>query len=181
MNLWWIAVPLVLLATGLRAAPATDEKLAVGMAAPEFAAPGTNDRTNRLSELKGKWVVLYFYPKAFTPGCTAEACSLRDGYADLQQLGAVILGVSVDGMARLKSFKEKYNLPFVLLSDLDRTVSKAYKTLMFGGFLSERRTFIIDPRGVIAHVFDSVSTGTHDKEVAAVLKQLQAAAVPAQP
>jgi peroxiredoxin Q/BCP len=181
MNLWWIAIPVALLATGLVAAQSTNDVLAVGIAAPEFAVPGTNDRTNRLSELKGKWVVLYFYPKAFTPGCTKEACSLRDGYADIQQLGAVILGVSVDGMARLKTFKEKYNLPFDLLSDLDRTVSRAYKTLGFGGFLSERRTFVIDPQGVIAHVFDTVNTGDHDKEVAAVLKKLQAAAAPGQP
>ena len=181
MNLWWMAIPVALLATGLMAAQSTNEVLAVGAPAPEFAALGTNDRTNRLSELRGKWVVLYFYPKAFTPGCTAEACSLRDGYADIQKLGAVILGVSVDGVARLKEFKQKYNLPFDLLTDQDKRVSRAYKTLGFGGWFAERRTFVIDPRGVIAHVFESVNTGAHDKEVAALLQQLQASAVTAQP
>jgi peroxiredoxin Q/BCP len=181
MNLVWIAVMAVLLATGIAVGQSTNGVLAIGAPAPEFAAPGTNGQTNRLSELRGKWVVLYFYPKAFTPGCTAEACSLRDGYADIQQLGAVILGVSLDGVARLESFKQKYRLPFDLLSDADKSVSRAYRTLGFGGLFSERRTFIIDPRGMIAHVFESVHTGSHDKEVAAMLKQLQAGAVQAQP
>jgi peroxiredoxin Q/BCP len=182
INLWWTAIMAgVLATTGVALAQSTNGTLAVGAPAPEFAALGTNDQTNRLSELKGKWVVLYFYPRAFTPGCTAEACSLRDGHADLQQLGAVVLGVSLDGVARLKEFKAKYNLPFDLLSDEDKAVSRAYRTLGFGGLYAERKTFVIDPRGVLAHVFESVNTRAHDKEVAALLKKLQADAVPVQP
>ena len=150
--------------------------LAVGGAAPEFAAVGTNGRTNCLADLKGTWVVLYFYPKAFTPGCTAEACSLRDGYTDLQKRGAVILGVSLDGLDKLNQFKEAYHLPFDLLSDRDKAISTAYHTLGFGGVVAERRTFVISPAGVIAHVFDTVSPRTHDKDVLAVLERLQGAA-----
>lgn len=181
MNAAWIAAIAAVFATGMAVAQSTNPVLAVGAQAPDFAVLGTNDQTNRLSALKGKWVVLYFYPKAFTPGCTAEACSLRDGYADIQQLGAVILGVSLDGVARLKSFKEKHRLPFDLLSDEDKSVSRAYNVLGFGGLFAERKTFVIDPRGMIAHVFESVNTRAHDKEVAAVLKELQLAAKPPQP
>ena len=180
MNYGWIALIVLLALAGVAVAQSTNQTLAVGASAPEFAAVGTNDQTNRLSDLKGKWVVLYFYPKAFTPGCTTEACSLRDGYADLQKRGAVILGVSLDGVAKLKDFKTAYQLPFDLLSDADKSISRDYHTLGFGGLFAERRTFIVNPAGAIAHVFESVSPRTHDKDVAAVLATLQSA-VPAAP
>ena len=174
MNGWWIALGVVLFgAAGVAAAQATNDMLAVGSPAPEFAAVGTNDRTNRLADLKGKWVVLYFYPKAFTPGCTSEACSLRDGYADIQKTGATILGVSLDPVARLKEFKQSYELPFDLLSDADKSVSRAYHVLAFGRLFAERRTFIINPDGNIAHVFEAVNTRSHDRQVVDVLKTLQ--------
>ena len=119
MNAWWIVLGVVLVGTVVAAAQSTNDTLAIGLPAPAFAADGTNDRTNRLADFKGKWVVLYFYPKAFTPGCTSEACSLRDGYAEIQKTGAVIFGVSLDPVARLKEFKQSYQLPFDLLSDAD--------------------------------------------------------------
>ena len=179
MNGWWIALGVVLLwAAAVAAAQTTNDTLAVGSPAPAFAAVGTNDQTNRLADLKGKWVVLYFYPKAFTPGCTSEACSLRDGYADIQKAGATILGVSLDPVARLKEFKQSYQLPFDLLSDADKSVSRAYHVLAFGGLFAERRTFIINPDGAIAHVFESVNTRSHDRQVAEVLKTLQAPPAP---
>lgn len=181
MNGMWIAWVVALGLPGLAMAQSTNRTLVVGGPAPDFAAVGTNDRTNRLSDLKGKWVVLYFYPKAFTPGCTAESCSLRDGYAELQKRGAVILGVSLDGLAKLKEFKAAYALPFELLSDADKRVCRDYGVLGFGGLYAERRTFIINPQGVLAHVFESVATRTHDKEVAAVLAKLQTDSVPPSP
>lgn len=176
MNGWWIALGVALVGSVGAAAQATNDTLAVGLPAPVFAAVGTNDRTNTLADLKGKWVVLYFYPKAFTPGCTSEACSLRDGYADIQKTGATIFGVSLDPVARLKEFKQSYQLPFDLLSDADKSVSQAYHVLAFGGLFAERRTFIINPDGVIAHVFESVNTRSHDRQVVETLKSLQAPA-----
>ncbi len=178
----WSSIGMVLLAlTGVAVAQSTNQSLAVGSAAPDFAAVGTNDQTNRLADLKGKWVVLYFYPKAFTPGCTSEACSLRDGYAEIQKTGAVIFGVSLDALARLKEFKQAYSLPFDLLSDSDKSMSRDYRTLGFGGMFAERRTFIISPDGVIAHIFESVNTRTHDRQVVDALAKLQAARLPAAP
>ena len=174
MNAWWFALGMMLVGTVAAAAQSTNDTVAVGSPAPAFAAVGTNDRTNRLADLKGKWVVLYFYPKAFTPGCTTEACSLRDGYAEIQKTGATILGVSLDPVARLKEFKQSYQLPFDLLSDADKSVSQSYHVLAFGGLFAERRTFIINPDGAIAYVFESVNTRSHDRQVTEVLKSLQA-------
>jgi peroxiredoxin Q/BCP len=147
--------------------------LEAGQPAPEFEAPSTGGKPVRLADLKGSWVVLYFYPKAFTPGCTKESCSLRDGYGAIQGKGAVILGVSTDSLETQQKFKKEHNLPFDLLSDADKVVSKAYDALGFGGFMSQRKTFLIDPEGKIAHVFGSVSVGSHDEEVLAELEKLQ--------
>ena len=141
--------------------------------APDFAAAATNDKTIALKDLRGQWVVLYFYPKAFTPGCTTEACSLRDGFKDIQKLGAVILGVSLDSIATQKKFKEQYHLPFELLSDSEKILAKAYGTLGFMGLYTQRKTFIINPDGKIAFVFESVTSGTHDEDVAKKLRELQ--------
>lgn len=146
--------------------------LALGQAAPEFTADATNDKKISLIDSRGKWVVLYFYPKAFTPGCTKEACSLRDGFKDIQDLGAVILGVSLDKIETQKKFKAEYRLPFELLSDTDKKIATAYNTLGFLGLYTQRKTFIIDPQGKLAYVFESVSSGTHDVDVAKKLKEL---------
>lgn len=140
--------------------------------APAFQAMATNDKTISLSDLKGSWVVLYFYPKAFTPGCTKEACSLRDGYFGIQKLGAVILGVSFDKLARLKKFKDEYRLPFELLSDSDKKIAKAYDVVGMLGLYAKRKTFIIDPNGKIAYVFDAVDSAHHDAQVTEKLKEL---------
>ena len=148
--------------------------LAAGSPAPAFAAVGSNGQTNRLADFRGKWVVLYFYPKAFTPGCTAESCSLRDGYADIQALGAVILGVSLDSVEKIKKFKDEYHLPFELLSDADKAISRAYESLALGGLFAKRRTFIIDPEGKIAYLFENVNVKQHDAEVKAELQKIQA-------
>ena len=161
----------------------------LGDAAPEFQALATNDKEIKLSNLKGRWVVLYFYPKSFTPGCTAEACALRDSYTDIRKIGViigdekadkpkidesgtVILGVSTDKIDTQKDFKAKYNLPFELLDDSDKKISKAYDVLGLTG-TAKRKTFIIDPEGKIAYIFEKVKASEHDKEVKEVLAKLQ--------
>ncbi|MEW6365413.1 MAG: peroxiredoxin [Acidobacteriota bacterium] len=148
--------------------------LAVNDLAPDFNAPSTSGETIRLSGLKGSWVVLYFYPKAFTPGCTKESCSLRDGYAYVQKQGAKILGVSLDDIETQTRFKKEYALPFDLISDSKKEISKAYGTLGAMAAYSERKTFIISPDGKIAHIFDKVNVDDHDAEVVAMLEKLKA-------
>jgi len=145
----------------------------VGQPAPNFSAPATNDQVVTLSALKGTWVVLYFYPKAFTPGCTKEACSLRDGYFSIQKLGATILGVSFDKIVTLKKFKAEYHLPFELLSDRDKKMARAYDVVGMLGLYAQRKTFIIDPHGNIAFIFNKVTSQTHDSEVRKKLEELQ--------
>jgi len=141
--------------------------------APAFEGETTEGTLVKSEDLKGSWVVLYFYPKAFTPGCTAEACSLRDGFADLQAAGVRIFGVSLDDPKTLKKFKTEYRLPFDLISDRGKAISRAYDALGIGGLVASRRTFIIDPRGRIAHIFDKVNTKSHDREVLEVVKKLK--------
>jgi peroxiredoxin Q/BCP len=149
----------------------------LGDPAPDFTAQGTGGEV-KLSGLKGKWVVLYFYPKSFTPGCTRESCSLRDGHEALAGLKAVVLGVSIDDLDTQKKFKAEYKLPFELLADTDKAVSKAYDVLAPMGLFAVRRTFVIDPEGKIARIFESVSVGTHADDVKAELARLQAPKAP---
>jgi peroxiredoxin Q/BCP len=147
--------------------------LKVGDPAPDFEAPATNGKTVKLSDCRGSWVVLYFYPKAFTPGCTAESCSLRDSYDDIQQMDAVILGVSLDDIETQKKFKDKHRFQFELLSDQDKNISEAFGVLGLMGMYAQRKTFIIDPDGKIAYIFDQVNTSKHDVEVKEILDRLQ--------
>jgi len=126
----------------------------------------------RLADFQGKAaVVLYFYPKDDTPGCTAQACSLRDGFAAIQAAGAVILGVSADNSLSHKAFAEKFHLPFSILADPDRTIIKAFgvKTIPLLGYAS-RVTFLIDRQGIIRKVITDTRTKDHDQQVLAALK-----------
>lgn len=148
----------------------------VGEAAPDFKAPSTTGSALSLGDFAGKWLVLYFYPKSFTPGCTAESCSLRDGYQEIQDAGAVILGVSLDKLETQQKFKAEHKLPFELLSDENAEVAKAYDALGFGGLMAKRLTFIISPEGKVAAIIDSVKTGDHDAQVLEALRNLQPAA-----
>jgi peroxiredoxin Q/BCP len=149
--------------------------LKVGDRAPAFTAQTDSGRTVSLADFRGKKVVLYFYPKDDTPGCTREACSFRDHYAAFAARGAVVLGVSADSVASHRRFKEKYGLPFPLLSDPERKIVTAYgvwkeKTLAGRlGFGIERTTFIIDEEGRIAHIFPKVRVDGHTEEVLAAL------------
>lgn len=147
----------------------------VGQSAPNFTAVDENGQQVSLANYRGKWIVLYFYPKDNTPGCTKEACSLRDSYQAISAKNAVVLGVSLDAPKSHQKFIEKFGLPFRLIADTDAAVSTAYG--VYGekkrcGKISIgicRTTFVIDPEGIIRHVFDKVSVATHGDEVLAVI------------
>ncbi len=141
--------------------------LTVGTDAPAFTAKDSEGNTISLSDLAGKTVVLYFYPKDDTPGCTKEAQSFRDNYAEYQGKDMVVLGVSMDDEASHKQFKEKYGLPFQLLADADGTITKAYD--VDGGGYAKRVTYIIDGNGKITYVDEKVKTDSHAKDILSVL------------
>lgn len=159
------------------AVAASSDAPAVGSPAPEFKL-ATNEGTEAsLSEFRGKWVVLYFYPKDFTSGCTLQAKNFQRDLEKYEQLNAVILGVSVDTAESHKEFCAKEGLTFKLLSDTEAKVSNAYGSVMeYGGTkLSARNTFIIDPEGKIAKVFLKVKPAQHSEEVLTALAELQKA------
>jgi peroxiredoxin Q/BCP len=141
--------------------------LSVGTPAPDFTAVDTNGNTVSLADFRGKTVILYFYPKDDTPGCTKEACSFRDHYPDYQAKNIVVLGVSTDDQSSHQAFTEKYNLPFPLLVDTDRSIIQAYD--VDGGGYAKRVTFVIDENGTISHAYDEVKTATHATDVLAAL------------
>jgi peroxiredoxin Q/BCP len=143
--------------------------------APAFSLPSTAGKNIALKDLKGKKIVLYFYPKDDTPGCTKEACNFRDGIADLEKAGAVVLGVSPDDVASHEKFQKKFSLPFALLADTDHAVADAYgvwkeKSMYGKKYMGiERTTFIIDGKGKIAKIFPKVKVEEHHAEVLAAL------------
>ena len=139
--------------------------LEVGTQAPSFTTVDDEGNTISLSDFKGKVVVLYFYPKDDTPGCTKQAQSFRDNYDEYNNKDMVVLGVSMDDQASHKIFKEKYGLPFTLLVDSSGTITKAYD--VDGGGYAKRVTYIIDGEGNITHVDASVNTSTHAQDVLA--------------
>lgn len=141
--------------------------LAVGTVAPDFTTIDDEGNQVSLSDFKGKVVVMYFYPKDDTPGCTKQAQSFRDSYADYQNKDMVVLGVSMDDQASHQKFKEKYGLPFTLLVDSDGAITKAYD--VDGGGYAKRVTYIIDGEGKITHVDANVNTSTHAADVLATL------------
>jgi thioredoxin-dependent peroxiredoxin len=141
--------------------------LAVGTDAPAFTTKDTNGNTVSLSDFAGKTVVMYFYPKDDTPGCTKQACSFRDAQPEYQGKDVVVLGVSVDDEVSHQAFTEKYNLNFPLLADTDKSLIKAYD--VDGGGYAKRVTYVIDPSGKITHVDTAVSTATHASDVLTAL------------
>ncbi len=146
-----------------------------GKPAPDFELATDSGDTVKLSDLRGKPVVLYFYPKDDTPGCTRQACDIRDGWAAFQRAGAVVLGVSPDKEASHAKFKAKYDLPFTLLADTDHTVSEAYGVWGEKSFAGrkymgvERSTFVIGADGDVVKVMRKVDPKTHADDVLAVL------------
>ena len=154
---------------------------AAGDLAPDFELPDQDGTPVRLSELRGRRVVLYFYPRADTPGCTTQACAIRDHAADYDAAGAVVLGVSPDTVAAVKRFHDKQSLGFTLLADEDHAVAERYgvwaEKSMYGrtSFGNLRATFILDEAGVVRHVIPKASPKTHDDVVLAALAELPAA------
>jgi peroxiredoxin Q/BCP len=143
--------------------------------APNFSLPDNQGRQVNLNDFKGKWVVLYFYPKDDTPGCTTEACHFRDDFKILENLGAQVVGMSIDDSFSHKKFAEKYNLPFPLLSDASGEVASLYGAL--NNFLviklAKRYTYLINPQGKIAKIYLSVDTSKHSQEIIEDLKKLK--------
>jgi len=140
-----------------------------GTAAPNFTAQTTSGKTVHLRDFQGKKLVLYFYPKDDTPGCTVEACGLRDEYQKIREQGAEVLGVSVDSTESHQKFTDKFHLPFPLLADTEKSVSKAYGVLNEKG-TSRRVTFLIDEHGKILKTFDPVKPAEHTQEILNALK-----------
>lgn len=144
--------------------------------APDFTLPNESGESHTLSEYAGKWVVLYFYPKDETPGCTVEACSMRDARDDLAALGAEIIGISKDDATSHEKFKAKHSLNFTLLTDKDHSVMDSYGAWgkkQFGTEGTLRKTFIIDPEGQVVKEYGRVTPMGHGEKVIADLKLLQ--------
>ncbi len=162
----------MLISLGL-ATPAMAD-LTIGDAAPPFRLQDQKGNWHSLDQYNGKWVVLYFYPKDDTPGCTKEACAFRDNIYAFEDIGAIILGVSLDDVASHEAFAEKYSLPFSLLSDAETTTAINYGVLKkLGPFtFAKRQSFIIDPAGNIARHYETVNAESHSVKVLADLKIL---------
>ena len=172
-----LAISLALPGVSARAADTSAATPAVGQPAPSFKLQDQAGKWQSLADYKGKWVALYFYPKDDTPGCTTQACSFRDNVFAFNKEGAVILGISVDDVASHKAFAEKHGLPFTILADSDKAVSKRYgvlKTYMGVMEMARRDTFIIDPQGRIAKHYESVNPEGHSAVVLADIKALKA-------
>ena len=157
------------------AGPSAAEPPAAGTAAPDFRLQDQNGDWHELSQYRGRWVALYFYPKNDTPGCTTEACSFRDNIFAFRERDAVILGVSLDDVESHQEFAEKYSLPFSLLSDAEGEVAERYGVLRNLGIMkmAKRQSFLIGPDGVIAKHYEDVDPDTHSQEVLADLVRLQ--------
>lgn len=146
-------------------------ELKQGDKAPDFTVTDQNGKTVSLHDFKGKKVVLYFYPKDDTPGCTAEACNLRDNFSDLKKMGIVILGVSTDDEKSHKKFEEKFSLPFTLLADKDKKIVNEYglwgeKKFMGKTYMGTiRATFLINEDGKIDHIIEKVDTKNHTEQI----------------
>jgi thioredoxin-dependent peroxiredoxin len=160
----------------------TAELPAEGESAPAFELADQHGDTVALEDLRGSWVVLYFYPRADTPGCTTQACGVRDRSADYEAAGARVLGVSPDETKAVAKFDDKYGLGFTLLADADHSVAERYgvwgEKNMYGKkyWGAKRSTFVIDGDGTVLHVIPKASPKTHDDEVLAVLAERSAAA-----
>lgn len=152
--------------------------LPVGSEAPDFTLPSSQGGEFRLAAFRGRWVVLYFYPKDMTPGCTTEACEFRDFSAELEDMGAVVVGVSADPISSHQKFTEKHALNFPLLCDSEHAVARAYGAFGEKNFAGKKRmgilrtTYLIDPEGKVARVWEKVKAQGHAAQVVAALREL---------
>ena len=171
----WKSVVLLLFGVAMIGfGPARAAELAIGDPAPDFSLLDQHGEMHELEKYRGRWLVLYFYPKDDTPGCTTEACEFRDDIHILKRMDVSVVGVSLDDVDSHQEFAEKYHLPFTLLSDADGEVARRYGALTSLGFIkfAKRHTFIIDPAGRIARIYRSVNPRRHSDEVIADLKAL---------
>jgi len=147
----------------------------VGEAAPAFELPDQYGQTHRLDEFAGKWLVVFFYPRADTPGCTTEACNFRDNIYAIRAAGAEVVGISVDPVAEQRKFSDKYKLPFTILSDTAGSTCGDYGVLRKIGEveIANRESFLIDPDGIVVKHYESVHPETHTQEVIADLERLR--------
>ena len=145
-------------------------EIKIGDLAPPFTLSDQTGKIHMLKEYYGKNIVLYFYPKDFTPGCTKQACSIRDINIDIKNKDAIVLGISYDSNEKHNNFSKKHNLNFPLLSDMDKAISKLYHAN--GWFFPKRKTFIINKEGYIAHIIDPVNINTHNNIVLSILDSL---------
>ena len=145
-------------------------QLTINIQAPDFTLSDANGISHTLSDYQGQFVILYFYPKDNTPGCTKEACSFRDSFSEIRSQNAIILGVSWDSSKNHASFTEKYSLPFTLLSDIKGNVAKAYKAA--GWFVPKRYTYIIDPKGEIVKVYTKFDISAHSEEIITFIQSI---------
>lgn len=153
---------------------AQQTELKPGDPAPKFSLYDQNNQLQTVDKYKGKWLVIYFYPKDDTPGCTQEACNFRDDIADIRKLNAIVLGISMDKVSSHKEFAEKYSLPFPLLSDPKGKIAKQYAAYFSLGPIkfARRHSFIIDPAGKIAKIYRDVDSKTHSTEIIRDLTKL---------
>ncbi len=164
VSIIWLLISKV---TGARGVPE------VGSPAPDFSLPDQHGQLHGLQRHAGRWVLLYFYPRDDTPGCTREACAFRDEYPQLRALGAEVLGISVDDARSHAKFAEKYQLPFPLLADVKGAVAGRYGVLLKFPLLklTRRYSFLIDPLGIVRRVYDNVDSSRHAAETIADIKQ----------
>ena len=145
-------------------------QLKVNTIAPDFTLTDATGISHTLSDYQGQFVILYFYPKDNTPGCTKEACNFRDNFSQIRAQNATILGVSWDSSTKHAFFSEKYNLPFTLLSDIEGEVTKAFKAT--GWFMPKRYTYIIDPLGNIVSIYTRFDISTHSEEIISFIQSI---------
>ncbi len=151
------------------------QPIKVGASAPDFTLVDQNNESQTLSKMRGQWVVMYFYPKDETPGCTTEACNFRDNILSLRVKKAAVWGISVDNSKSHAAFSEKYKLPFTLLADVGGQVAKQYGSLlnMVIFKVAKRHSFIIDPEGKVAKIYRNVNPKTHVEQILKDLDGLQ--------
>lgn len=175
VKLFFYSIILAIAVIGYRSYAHAGSGLQEGQNAPDFSLLDANGKTHALTDYRNHYLVLYFYPKNDTPGCTKEACQFRDDMHQLEKLGAKIVGVSIDSSQSHKEFAEKYHLPFPLLADTNGEVADKYHALtnLLIVKIAKRHTFLIDPQGKISKIYTSVNVSNHSQQIIDDLKQLQ--------
>ena len=175
IKIFFYLAALLLAIFGYRSYANANNRLQVGDDAPSFTLNDAQGQTHYLSDYAGKYLVLYFYPKDDTPGCTKEACHFRDDMTQLEKLGAKVVGISVDNSQSHDEFAKKYNLPFALLADTNGKVADSYNALsnFYVIKIAKRYTFLISPTGKIIKIYTSVDTSKHSQQIIDDLKAIQ--------